>query len=87
MTKIPQARANAADASFPTLADGMAFFNIRRTQASGGSNSTATVDEDDAAATAAPTTAALPDSSGEALIVIYSNSKAPQNDGLVAIAD
>jgi len=40
--KIPQARANAADASFPTLVDdGSVFFKILRTQAKGGSNSTA----------------------------------------------
>ena len=39
---IPDARANAADASFPTLVDdGKAFFNIRRMHANGGSNSTA----------------------------------------------
>lgn len=39
---IPEARAKAADASFPTLVeDGRAFFNIRRIHANGGSNSTA----------------------------------------------
>ena len=42
MMNIPEARAKAADASFPTLVDdGKAFFNIRRIQAKGGSNSTA----------------------------------------------
>jgi hypothetical protein len=42
MMKIPQARANAADASFPTLVvAGKACFNMRRTHAKGGSNSTA----------------------------------------------
>ena len=39
---IPEARAKAADASFPTLVDdGRAFFKIRRMHARGGSNSTA----------------------------------------------
>jgi hypothetical protein len=39
---IPDARAKAADASFPTLVeDGKAFFNIRRIHANGGSNSMA----------------------------------------------
>jgi hypothetical protein len=38
---MPQARAKAADASLPTFEVGKAFFKIRRTQASGGSNSTA----------------------------------------------
>ena len=39
---IPEARANAADASLPTFVDdGNAFFNIRRMHANGGSNSTA----------------------------------------------
>ena len=42
MIKIPQARAKAAEASFPTLVElGKECFNMRRTQASGGSNSTA----------------------------------------------
>ena len=42
MINIPEARANAAEASLPTLVDdGNAFFNIRRIQANGGSNSTA----------------------------------------------
>ena len=51
---IPEARANAADASLPTFVDdGNAFFNIRRMHANGGSNSTAdgnAVLVDDAAA-------------------------------------
>lgn len=38
---MPQARANAADASLPTFEEGKEFFRIRRTQANGGSNSTA----------------------------------------------
>jgi hypothetical protein len=39
---IPQARAKAAHASFPTFVDvGNDRFNIRRTHATGGSNSTA----------------------------------------------
>lgn len=39
---IPEARAKAADASFPTLVEeGKAFFKIRRMHANGGSNSTA----------------------------------------------
>jgi hypothetical protein len=52
---MPQARANAADASLPTFEEGKEFFKIRRTQASGGSNSTAAegADKED-----------LPDSTG-----------------------
>ncbi len=42
MTKIPQDRANAAEASLPTLVvDGSVFLRMRLTQAKGGSNSTA----------------------------------------------
>jgi hypothetical protein len=42
MMKMPEARAKAAEASFPTLVEaGSAFLRIRRMQASGGSNSTA----------------------------------------------
>lgn len=42
MTKMPQARAKALDASFPTLVeDGSECLRIRRTQAKGGSNSSA----------------------------------------------
>lgn len=42
MTKIPHARAKAADASLPTFVDpGNAFFNILLTHANGGSNSIA----------------------------------------------
>ena len=38
--KIPHARVNAVEASFPTLVlTGKVFFNSRLTQASGGSNS------------------------------------------------
>ena len=40
--KIPQARANAADASFPTFVDdGSECLRMRRMQARGGSNSIA----------------------------------------------
>ena len=40
MIKIPAARANAAEASFPTLVDdGNVFLSMRRTHAKGGSKS------------------------------------------------
>ena len=50
MMNIPEARANAAEASLPTLVDdGNAFFSIRRMHANGGSNSAAEGNAVDAA--------------------------------------